>query len=313
MAQRLAALGPAVRGRKVAVVLSPTFFCVPWSRPRAYASNFSPLIAGECLFSPALSRSLRQRFAERLSLYPETLRKRPTLVDAAALLLRDSALAKVRTALLAPLGRAENLLYEFQDHAAAVSFLRKHEGELVVPARAARRIDWPAEQQRYAALAEPFPASHPSEAQKREFKALAASGGYRRAMLRSPEWQNFELLLETARALHVRLLVAAIPLNGVCFDELGVTREDRAFFYDHLETLCASHRAALRDFREWDEDAKFFRDRFDHITSEAWILIDQTLDNFYHDRPIGPLRGPVLQERPPAEEKSRVKERAKLS
>jgi D-alanine transfer protein len=313
MAQRIAALARELRGRKVAVTISPSFFHITWDRPQAYASNFSPLLAGECLYSNVLSRPLRQRFAERLDTFPETLRRRPMLASTALHLQRDSVAARVGEELLAPLGRAQNLLYAFQDHAAALEFLREHEPELAAPTRSPQALDWPAEQQRYSAVAKSFPDPHPSEAQKRQFHAWSASGGYRHAMLQSPEWQDFELLLDTAHELHVHLLVLVIPLNGVYLDELGVRREDRAFSYDCIESICYHHHADVRNFREWDEDAAFFHDTHDHITSKAWILIDRTLDDFYHDRPLASPVVPPAPKRPPGGESSPMTSRPKLS
>lgn len=313
MAQRIGALARELRGRKVAVSISPSFFHVTWDRPQAYASNFSPLLAGECLYSEVLSRPLRQRFAKGLSTFPETLRRRPMLAEAALRLQRDSMVARFGDELLAPLGRAQNLLYAFQDHAAALDFLQEHGAESAAPPRSPRVFDWTAEEQRYAAVAKAFSDPHPSEAHKRQFHAWSATGGYRHAMLQSPEWQDLELLLDTAHELHVHVLVLVIPLNGVYLDELGVGREDRAFFYDRIESVCYHHHADVRDFREWDEDATFFRDTHDHITSKAWIMIDRTLDDFYHDRPIDPAATEPTPKRAPRDESTSIKARAKFS
>src|SRR5206468_214007 len=115
-----------------------------------------------------------------------------------------------------------------------------------------------------------------TEAHKRAFHAFSAAGGYRHALLRSPEWRDLELLLDTAHELHAEVLILAIPLNGAYMDVLGVHREDRAFFYDHMEAFCEHHHAAVRDFREWDEDPAFFLDTRDHLSAKGWILIDQT-------------------------------------
>src|SRR5689334_7093038 len=72
--QKLAALGPALRGRKVAISLTPQWFfegLTAWVE--GYAGNFSPLHAGEVAFNTRLSLRLRQDAARRMLQYPATV------------------------------------------------------------------------------------------------------------------------------------------------------------------------------------------------------------------------------------------------
>ena len=63
MLQKLAAVGPALQGRKVAISLSPFWFFERLTAPAdQYAGNFSDLHAGELLFESHLSFPLRQRY-----------------------------------------------------------------------------------------------------------------------------------------------------------------------------------------------------------------------------------------------------------
>src|SRR5262249_18606854 len=65
--QRLAAVGPKLRGKKVVISLSPTWFFERLQEPhRAYAGNFSRLHAGAVVFSTDLSFDLKQSIARRM-------------------------------------------------------------------------------------------------------------------------------------------------------------------------------------------------------------------------------------------------------
>src|SRR5262249_53699784 len=78
--QKLATIGPALRGRKVAVSVTPHFFferLTAWAG--GYAGNFSPLHAGEVAFNTRLSLPLKQDAARRMLRYPETVADRPLL------------------------------------------------------------------------------------------------------------------------------------------------------------------------------------------------------------------------------------------
>ena len=70
--QKLAAVGPALKGRKVAVSVSPFwFFKRLTARADGYAGNFSALHAGELAFNTGLSLQLRQDAARRMLQYPD--------------------------------------------------------------------------------------------------------------------------------------------------------------------------------------------------------------------------------------------------
>ena len=78
--QKLASVGPALRGRKVAVSLSPFWFfegLTAWAG--GYAGNFSALHAGELAFNVRMSLRLKQDAARRMLQYPATLADRPLL------------------------------------------------------------------------------------------------------------------------------------------------------------------------------------------------------------------------------------------
>src|SRR4029077_4979907 len=74
IAEKLAAVGPTLRGRKVAVSLSPSFFFTRELRSSGYAGNFSPLLASESIFATELSVGLRRDLARRMGQFHGTLR-----------------------------------------------------------------------------------------------------------------------------------------------------------------------------------------------------------------------------------------------
>src|SRR4030095_6717630 len=73
VAQKLAAVGTDLRGKKVALSISPSFFFEDQLNPEYYEGNFSALQAGELIFSSALGFDLKRDAARRMLAYPETL------------------------------------------------------------------------------------------------------------------------------------------------------------------------------------------------------------------------------------------------
>ena len=78
IATKLAALGPAARGRKAVVFLSPTWFQVPQLDPGGFGINFSPLQGSRVAFG-GLDPGLKRDFARRLLDYPGLVAQYPLL------------------------------------------------------------------------------------------------------------------------------------------------------------------------------------------------------------------------------------------
>ena len=144
--QKLAAVGPALQGRKVAVSVSPFwFFKRLTARADGYAGNFSALHAGELAFNTRLSLQLRQDAARRMLRYPETVANRPFLRFALENLADGSPSSLACYDAVLPLGIVHNAILRYQDHWSVVSYLWKHPKRPRPPIspRSGQQLDWP--------------------------------------------------------------------------------------------------------------------------------------------------------------------------
>src|SRR6266480_5787173 len=73
ISQKIAALGSDLRGRKVAVLLSPGWFLAPATRADWYEGNFSLLAASELTFGNAVDFELKRDCAARMLQFPSRL------------------------------------------------------------------------------------------------------------------------------------------------------------------------------------------------------------------------------------------------
>jgi D-alanine transfer protein len=67
MLQKVSALGSALRGKRVAFSLSPSWFCTAKPGTKGYKGNFSPMAATELVFGTALHFRLKRDIAARMS------------------------------------------------------------------------------------------------------------------------------------------------------------------------------------------------------------------------------------------------------
>jgi DltD protein len=137
--QKVAALGSALRGKKLAISLSPNLTAHAAGR-KAYEGNFSLMAASEIVFGTALDFELKRQIASRMLECPTTLEKSPLLEFALRRLASRRWLDRLIFCALWPIGKVQNAVLEMQDHFAAMNYIR-HKIE-PAPRRHLEGIDW---------------------------------------------------------------------------------------------------------------------------------------------------------------------------
>jgi D-alanine transfer protein len=331
--QKLAAVGPGVRGRKVAISLSPSwFFERLTARSDGYAGNFSALHAGELAFNTRLSLQLRQDAARRMMEYPATLADRPLLKFALENLADGSPLSLARYYGALPLGMAQNAILRYQDHWGVVSYLWKDPDRMAspTPPRRGGRLDWPILHRRAESL-------YRAHCDNNEFgldngkwnnglrqetlrrKNTRSDEAFLRTLRRNQEWVDLELLLRELTELGAEPLLLSMPIHGSWYDQSGITYAARRVYYQQLREISARYRTEVIDFADHDSDQYFCHDYMGHLSPRGWVHYGQSLDDFFHgalpsrsvlspiaaesERPIGagPQARATPHDRPPYE------------
>ena len=296
--QRLAAVGSGLRGKKVVISLSPTWFFERLQEPHhAYAGNFSRLDAGAVIFNTALSYGLKRDVARRMRDYPDTLARDSLLRFAVVRLINDTPTDRALYYLALPLGMLQNLVLRLQDHWEILSYIWSHpEIAPAAPARA-RPIDWAG-----LLAAARVESARQTDNNPLHFDNGDWASGYRSyvaaqrgtmsdaeflaGLRRAREWNDLELLLRTVRELGGRPLVLSMPIGGTYYGWLGVSPQARAQYYAKVRGLAEKYGTAERDFAEHDQDPYFVLDARGHMLPAGWVYYDQALDDFYHGRPL---------------------------
>jgi D-alanine transfer protein len=294
--QKLAAVGPALQGRKVVVSLSPYWF---FERPAAsadgYAGNFSELHAGELAFTTRLSLQLRQDVARRMLQYPATLADRPLLRFAVANLADGSPLSLACYDAALPLGILHNAIRRYQDHWSVVRYLWRQRAKISAPASPrSAPPDW-------APLYRQADAVHRAHCNNNEFgldnqkwdlgiRAVAlrlrntrSNEAIRQTLQRNQEWTDLELLLRELNELGARPLLTSMPIHGGWYDHCGVTYNARRAYYEKLRGIAARYHTPVVDFADHDADRSFCNDTLGHLAPKGSVAYSQVLDRFFHD------------------------------
>ena len=319
--QTFAALGDALRGKKILVSISPTWFFERHGLPAdAYAANFSPEIAYAFAFEAPISRAVRAAGARRMLDYPDTLRDQPLLRAALEDLANPTLFHLARYYVLAPLGRLYALSLRLQDAVQAIRFIDKHHWIKPDGSPRPEHLDWVRLARRGTAIAERrdttndfgFPnvmyrrqlrrgrldrdaiERRRSGASNRDGSLLPAPTAWEDAMSSSAEWTDLELELRVLREVGALPIVIVPPLDGGWDDYTELSAPEREKLYDHFDRVMEQAKVPWIDLRAHDEDGYFLTDPGAHYSSRGWIFVDRALDMFWHGESIASIRAALV-------------------
>jgi D-alanine transfer protein len=281
--QKVGALGSDLRGKKLAISLSPGWFLTPYPRWNSYKANFSVMAASEMAFGTALDFDLKRDIASRMLECPSTLGKMPLLEFALRRLASGRWLDRVVFCALWPIGKAQTALLELQDHFAAVDYIR-HEIK-PVPRCHSEILDWP---KLISKVGGPTTTGVDKVEKGSTSDEQIAPGrfgvGFRVQMNAAPGWVDLKLLLRTLAKIHARPLLLSMPIAGQFYDQAGVSRSAREGYYKKLRAFAQRYNFTLIEFKEHDEDPAFLYQHQSHLTAKGWMFYNRALDDFFHRR-----------------------------
>ena len=309
MLQKLAAVGPAMRGRKVAISMTPNWFfegITAWDG--GYVGNFSPLHAGEVAFNTRISLGLRRDAARRMLQYPETVKDRPLLRFALESLADGSAMGLACYEAALPLGLLYTAILRDQDHRAVVAQQRSRPIRTGPSDRrhAGPPPDW-------AALQQQALACYREHSNKNEYgldnqrwenrfreetlrqRGTRTDEAFLRTLRDHQEWVDLELLLRTLSEFGARPMLLSMPIHGPWYEQCGVTYAARRVYYERLREVGARYGAAVVNFADHDDDRTFCFDYKGHLSPCGWVQYGKALDGFFHGTalPRRDLPGPA--------------------
>ncbi len=297
IATKLAALGPAARGHKAVVFLSPTWFQLPQLEPGGFGINFSPLHGSRLAIGSWLSPELRHDFARRLLDYPDLVAQFPLLKAALGCDAGERPVDRFLQATMTPLVAVQDRFLIESDYAKVGLWLKAHPPRPAAnPAAGLASIDWDTlmreADERYTR--QPALTTYSTtarsgwdDARARMFRdaqhpEVSPDVNFERVCLTSKEWTDLDLLLRTARELDVRLLLVCQPLNANFCALQGLTPRSSELFYNRLYAAVDPFKTTtLLTFPQAETDPHWYVDST-HPTAKAWLAYDRRLDAFFH-------------------------------
>ena len=296
IAQKLAAMGTDLRGRRIVMSVGPAIMTMAPEgavNTRHYYGNFSQLHAMELAFSPYLSFETKQLAAKRMLEFPESFEERPFLKFALANLAEDTPGSRLLYYLSYPLGRLQIAIMHMQDDYASVEFIRGLSAAEVHITRKPRTIDWAGlaavaqgeqikqtdtntygvDNSQWHKISDLF--LHPIPEGKKDEDFIFDVNHAR-------EWDDLDLALRVIHELGADVVIISSPVNVGLWKTIGVSEQAQGAYYEKLHAVVAPYGVPILDFREYGDMKYFSMDLASHASREGWIYYDQTLDGIFH-------------------------------
>lgn len=270
--QKLGALGSDLRGRKVAILLSPSSFLTPTVSPYSYAGNFSLTAASNMLFGNAVDWRLKTEISRRMSEFPDTLARSELLEVAVSCLTSGQPIDRLVLMAVWPLGKLQNIVLDLQDHFEALVYLlgeRKPISRGLLPLFTAHNARTGKSKRTAGNRLSP----RDQAASDIAFRARVATAN---------EWIDLDLLFRTLSELKAQPLILAMPIDGSRYDAQGVSRSARQMYYNKLRKLAQRYQFSLIQFEDHDSDPSFLMAHREHPSPKGWMYYDRALDHFFH-------------------------------
>lgn len=284
----ISALGPSLKGKKVALFISPTWFTKKIS-DKAYKKNYSPLQAYEFAFHANFSPALKQEGAARLLSLGSPATDDPLLRGALSGLARGGLWGKAQYYVTWPLGQLSLAHLRFKDRTDILQLTVRKHLQPTHPAAARGAINW--SRLEVKAMSEAKAKSTSNRfGMLDDFYArqvaprLAELEGTacNETWLDSTEYDDLALVLRTLKEVQAEPLFISLPVLGPYQDFRGHPAADRKAYYARVHQMIEQAGFPLVDLGDCEYEPGFHRDPW-HQGWKGSVKVAEALDRFYHD------------------------------
>lgn len=96
----------------------------------------------------------------------------------------------------------------------------------------------------------------------------------------SPEYKDFQLVMDVLKDAGAKPLFVSIPVNGYWYDYNGYSKERRQQYYEKMAQLLKDANVDYVDFTDHEYDPYFIMDTI-HIGWKGWVYLDQNMDKYW--------------------------------
>jgi D-alanine transfer protein len=277
----------SLKGKKIVFVLSPQWFQPRGTDESHFVPNYSSLQGYDFAFNNKVKPEVKKLAIKRLLLFTP-VKDDPILSTLYKAEISNNAWTKQKASLVRPFAFAYRNLLEKKDlfYTFAGGVPRSREISPQVKHQSWDQLANQADQ--VGAKSATNNQFYVINSQYNKFKKkLPSLRNYRphATYKNSPEYQDFQLVLDVLKQAGAKPLFISVPVNGKFYDYTGFPRSGRMVYYKKIKDQIESEGFQVADFSNHEYDPYFMKDTI-HIGWKGWVYTDKAIEDFYKGNAI---------------------------
>lgn len=271
-----------LHGKKLVFVLSPQWFQPNGTDESHFVPNYSSLQGYDFAFNKNISTELKKRAIKRLLTF-SSIKDDPILSTIYKAEISSNKWSRLKASLVLPAAYAYRDLLEKKDLYYTLVGGFPHNKEL---SPKVRNKNWEQLELQASHIGAKKATNNPffiTNGQYDKIKKMAASLKNSKSGAsygQSPEYSDFQLVLDLLKESGADPLFISVPVNGKWYDYTGFPKEGRTAYYTRIKKQIEAEGFQVADFSNHEYDPYFMKDTI-HIGWKGWVYTDKAIIDFY--------------------------------
>lgn len=282
-----AAHADQLKGKKLVFIVSPQWFTKHGSDEQHFAPNYSALQGLDLAFNDTIDPAVKKQMMKRM-LHYKAVTNDAVLSELYQAMLQGQTW---KVNLLKPAAKSYYSLLQKKD---LYYSLAESEGPKRQVSESVKDKPWSVLKQEADKMGEDHSRSNvfhiddPSYRKLKHKVPKVKNKNKHRTYAKSPEFGDFELMLDILKDAGAEPMFVSIPVNGKWYDYTGFPKNGRTDYYKKVKKQIEAKGFQVADLSGHEYDPYFMKDTI-HIGWKGWVYVDKAIEEFYKTGKVSTL------------------------
>ncbi|MCY8908609.1 D-alanyl-lipoteichoic acid biosynthesis protein DltD [Bacillus atrophaeus] len=282
-----AAHADQLKGKKLVFIVSPQWFTKHGSDEQHFAPNYSALQGLDLAFNDTIDPAVKKQMMKRM-LHYKAVTNDAVLSDLYQAMLEGQTW---KVNLLKPAAKSYYSLLQKKD---LYYSMAESEGPKRHVSESVKDKPWSVLKQEADKMGEDHSRSNvfhiddPSYRKLKHKVPKVKNKNKHRTYAKSPEFGDFELMLDILKDAGAEPMFVSIPVNGKWYDYTGFPKNGRTDYYKKVKKQIEAKGFQVADLSGHEYDPYFMKDTI-HIGWKGWVYVDKAIEEFYKTGKVSSL------------------------
>ncbi|WP_027407703.1 D-alanyl-lipoteichoic acid biosynthesis protein DltD [Anoxybacteroides tepidamans] len=272
-----------LKNKKLLFILSPQWFYREGATQASFGANFSTLQAYRFALQPKVSEKLQLEGAKRLLTF-DVVRNDAMLKTLLEAKIHHDEKTQMKANIVKPFAflfmkvlEKRDLLHSILD----IPLTRLHPKPSLIKNKTWDELEKNAEEMAKSRSTNNRFYIDDFYYNKRIKPKIAELKGFRKnsGLLVSPEYHDFQMVLDVLKEAKAKPLFVSVPVNGYWYDYMGLSKSERNGYYQKIKKQIEKEGFPVLDLSNHEYDPYFLKDSM-HLGYKGWLPIDKAIIEF---------------------------------